>query len=52
MMFDGLADVAMLFVCRGNGVVGHAPPGIVTAADADAAARALRAARLHLQDQP
>src|SRR5262249_58385466 len=39
MMFDGLTDVAMLFVRCGNGGGSHSPREIVTAEDADIAAR-------------
>jgi len=39
MMFDGLTDVAMLFVRCGNGGVSHSPREIITAEDADIAAR-------------
>ena len=39
MMFDGLTDTAMLFVRCGNGGVSHSPREIITAEDADLAAR-------------
>ena len=39
MMFDGLTETAMLFVRCGNGGVSHSPREIVTAEDADIAAR-------------
>jgi beta-ureidopropionase / N-carbamoyl-L-amino-acid hydrolase len=39
MMFDGVTDTAMLFVRCGNGGVSHSPLEIITAEDADVAAR-------------
>ena len=39
MMFDGLTNTAMLFVRCGNGGVSHSPREIITAEDADIAAR-------------
>jgi N-carbamoyl-L-amino-acid hydrolase len=51
MMFDGLTDIAMLFVRCGNGGVSHSPREIITAEDADVAARVLLAAVLDLADR-
>jgi beta-ureidopropionase / N-carbamoyl-L-amino-acid hydrolase len=50
MMFDGLTDTAMLFVRCGNGGVSHSPREIVTAEDADIAARILLDAVLRLAE--
>ena len=47
-MFEGLTDVAMLFVRCGNGGISHSPLETVTAEDADVAARVLLDAILHL----
>lgn len=52
MMFDGLTELAMLFVRCGNGGISHSPDETVTAADADVAVRALLDTLLHLQDKP
>lgn len=41
IMFDGVTDLAMLFVRCGNGGVSHSPLETITAADADIAARIL-----------
>jgi len=41
MMFDGLTDVAMLFVRCGNGGVSHSPRETITAEDAEVAVRVL-----------
>jgi hydantoinase/carbamoylase family amidase len=41
MMFDGITDTAMLFVRCGNGGVSHSPREIITAEDADVAARVI-----------
>jgi beta-ureidopropionase / N-carbamoyl-L-amino-acid hydrolase len=41
VMFDGIADIAMLFVRCGNGGVSHSPLETITAHDADVAARIL-----------
>ena len=41
MMFDALTDIAMLFVRCGNGGVSHSPREIITAEDADIAARVM-----------
>jgi hydantoinase/carbamoylase family amidase len=41
VMFSGLTEIAMLFVRCGNGGVSHSPLEIVTATDADIAARTL-----------
>jgi N-carbamoyl-L-amino-acid hydrolase len=41
MMFAGLTDIAMLFVRCGNGGASHSPREIVTAEDADIAARVM-----------
>ena len=50
MMFDGLTDIAMLFVRCGNGGVSHSPREIITAEDADIAARIMLDAVLHLAE--
>ena len=50
MMFDGLTDVAMLFVRCGNGGVSHSPREIITAEDADIAARVMLDAVLRLAE--
>jgi len=50
MMFDGLTDVAMLFVRCGNGGVSHSPREIVTAEDADIAARIMLDAVVRLAE--
>jgi len=50
MMFDGLTDVAMLFVRCGNGGVSHSPREIVTAEDADIAARVMLDAVVRLAE--
>jgi hydantoinase/carbamoylase family amidase len=50
MMFDGLTDTAMLFVRCGNGGVSHSPREIITAEDADIAARVVLDAVLQLAD--
>jgi acetylornithine deacetylase/succinyl-diaminopimelate desuccinylase-like protein len=52
MMFDGVCDLAMLFVRCGNGGVSHSPREIVTAQDADLAARVLLDAVLRLAGTP
>src|SRR5262249_13408970 len=52
MMFDGLTDVAMLFVRCGNGGVSHSPREIVTAEDADIAARVMLDAVVRLAETP
>jgi beta-ureidopropionase / N-carbamoyl-L-amino-acid hydrolase len=41
MMFAGLTDIAMLFVRCGNGGASHSPREIITAEDADIAARVM-----------
>jgi allantoate deiminase/N-carbamoyl-L-amino-acid hydrolase len=41
VMFDGLTDLAMMFVRCGNGGVSHSPRETITAEDADTAARIL-----------
>ena len=41
VMFDGLTDIAMLFVRGGNRGVSHSPREIITAGDADIAGRIL-----------
>jgi hydantoinase/carbamoylase family amidase len=41
VMFDGLTDLAMMFVRCGNGGVSHSPRETITAEDADIAARIL-----------
>jgi allantoate deiminase len=50
MMFDGLTDVAMLFVRCGNGGVSHSPREIITAEDADIATRVMLDAVLRLAE--
>jgi N-carbamoyl-L-amino-acid hydrolase len=50
MMFDGLTETAMLFVRCGNGGVSHSPREIVTAEDADIAARVVLDAVLQLAE--
>src|SRR5215831_5636430 len=50
MMFDGLTDVAMLFVRCGNGGVSHSPREIITVGDADMAARVMLDAVLRLAE--
>ena len=50
MMFDGLTDVAMLFVRCGNGGVSHSPRETVTADDADIAARVMLDAVIRLAE--
>ena len=50
MMFDGLTDTAMLFVRCGNGGVSHSPTEIITAEDADIAARVVLDAVLRLAE--
>jgi allantoate deiminase/N-carbamoyl-L-amino-acid hydrolase len=47
-MFDGLTDVAMLFVRCGNGGISHSPLETVTMQDVDIAARILLDTILHL----
>ncbi len=51
MMFDGLTEVAMLFVRCGNGGVSHSPREIITAEDADIAVRVLLDAVLALAEE-
>ncbi len=50
MMFSGLTDVAMLFVRCGNGGVSHSPREIITAEDADVAARIMLDAVVRLAE--
>ena len=50
MMFSGLTDVAMLFVRCGNGGVSHSPREIITAEDANVAARVMLDAVLRLAE--
>jgi N-carbamoyl-L-amino-acid hydrolase len=50
MMFDGLTDIGMLFVRCGNGGVSHSPREIITAEDADVAARVMLDAVLRLAE--
>jgi N-carbamoyl-L-amino-acid hydrolase len=52
MTFDGLTELAMLFVRCGNGGISHSPAETVSAADADVAVRVLLDALLHFQDMP
>jgi len=49
VMFDGVTDLAMLFVRCGNGGVSHSPREAVTAEDADIGARLLLDVLTHLQ---
>jgi beta-ureidopropionase / N-carbamoyl-L-amino-acid hydrolase len=51
MMFDGLTDTAMLFVRCGNGGVSHSPREIITAEDADVAARVILDTVLRLAEK-
>jgi beta-ureidopropionase / N-carbamoyl-L-amino-acid hydrolase len=51
MMFDGLAELAMLFVRCGNGGVSHSPREIITAEDADIAVRVMLDAILQLAER-
>lgn len=48
MVFNGVCDIGMLFVRCGNGGVSHSPLETVTADDADAGARVLLDALMHL----
>jgi acetylornithine deacetylase/succinyl-diaminopimelate desuccinylase-like protein len=50
MMFVSLTDIAMLFVRCGNGGVSHSPREIITAEDADIAARVMLDAVLRLAE--
>jgi beta-ureidopropionase / N-carbamoyl-L-amino-acid hydrolase len=50
MMFDGITDLAMLFVRCGNGGVSHSPREIVAAEDADVAARVLLDTLIHIAE--
>jgi beta-ureidopropionase / N-carbamoyl-L-amino-acid hydrolase len=50
-MFDGLTDTAMLFVRCGNGGVSHSPREIITAEDADVAARVILDTVLRLAEK-
>jgi allantoate deiminase/N-carbamoyl-L-amino-acid hydrolase len=50
MMFNGLTDIGMLFVRCGNGGVSHSPREIITAEDADIAARVMVEAVLRLAE--
>jgi hydantoinase/carbamoylase family amidase len=52
MVFDGVCDLAMLFVRCGNGGVSHSPREIITAEDADVAARVMLDAVLRLAAGP
>jgi allantoate deiminase/N-carbamoyl-L-amino-acid hydrolase len=51
MMFDGLTELAMLFVRCGNDGVSHSPREIIIAEDADVAARVMLDAVLGLAKQ-
>ena len=51
MMFDGITDTAMLFVRCGNGGVSHSPREIITAEDADVAARVILETVLRLAEK-
>jgi acetylornithine deacetylase/succinyl-diaminopimelate desuccinylase-like protein len=50
-MFDGITDTAMLFVRCGNGGVSHSPREIITAEDADVAARVILETVLRLAEK-
>ena len=52
MMFDGLTDLAMLFVRCGNGGASHSPREIITAEDADIAVRVMLDAVFRLAASP
>jgi acetylornithine deacetylase/succinyl-diaminopimelate desuccinylase-like protein len=52
MLFAGVTDIGMLFVRCGNGGVSHSPREIITAEDADMAARVLLDAILRLAETP
>jgi acetylornithine deacetylase/succinyl-diaminopimelate desuccinylase-like protein len=41
LMFDGITDIAMMFVRCGNGGISHSPLESITADDADAAVKIL-----------
>jgi hydantoinase/carbamoylase family amidase len=49
VMFDGLTDLAMMFVRCGNGGVSHSPRETITAEDAGIAARILRDVLINLK---
>jgi allantoate deiminase len=49
MMMASLAEVGMLFVRCGNGGISHHPDEMLSAADADIAARVFQDFLLHLQ---
>jgi N-carbamoyl-L-amino-acid hydrolase len=49
VMFDGVTDIAMMFVRCGNGGVSHSPRETITAADSDIAARILLDVLLNLK---
>jgi beta-ureidopropionase / N-carbamoyl-L-amino-acid hydrolase len=51
MMFDGLTELAMLFVRCGNGGVSHSPREIISAEDADLAARVILDTVLRLAEK-
>ncbi len=52
MMFDGLTDLAMLFVRCGNGGASHSPRETITAEDADIAVRVMLDAVFRLAASP
>ena len=52
MLFAGVTDLGMLFVRCGNSSVSHSLREIITAEDADVAARVLLDAVLHLAETP
>ena len=52
MMFDGLTDLAMLFVRCGNGGASHSPRETITAEDADIAVRVMLDAVFRLAANP
>ncbi|HEY7661911.1 MAG TPA: allantoate amidohydrolase [Xanthobacteraceae bacterium] len=52
MVFDGVTDLAMLFVRCGNGGVSHSPREIITPEDAEVAARVVLDAVLQLAAHP
>lgn len=50
VMFDGMTDIGMLFVRCGNGGVSHSPLELLTAEDADIAARILLDVIINFQE--
>jgi N-carbamoyl-L-amino-acid hydrolase len=51
MVFDGITDIAMLFVRCGNGGISHSPRESLTAQDAEMATRVLLDAVMRLQSR-